>query len=105
MPAISTQPAKGTLSAKSGAPVTGGMIELQPASGSGNRAFGAIQPDGTFELSVMDVAGNRFPGAEVGKYTARYTPVMTAAQSEQPVVIPLPVTITAGANQLDLKLP
>lgn len=104
-PPLNTQPVQGKLLNPPGQPITTGMIEFAAAGGEAKRATGQLQPDGTFTLTAMDINGNKFSGAEEGTYRVTYYPVMTEAQTEQPVTLPDKVTVKAGTNTFDLKLP
>ena len=104
-PPPTTHAVKGRLLTSSGQPVKGGALQIVSADAVPKSAMGEIREDGSFELATMNASGQKFPGAEAGTYTATYIPVMSEAQTEQPIDLPQPVTIEARENTLDLRLP
>ncbi len=100
-----TYPVKGRLLVKTGQPVQGGVVQIVSTGAVPMSAMGEVRPDGTFELTVLSQAGEKFSGAQAGEYTVTYIPVMSEAQTEQPVNLPQPITIEARENTLELRLP
>ena len=104
-PPPTTHIVKGRLLTSAGQPVKGGALQIVTADATPKSPMGEVGDDGSFELRTLNDRGQKFPGAQAGTYTATYIPVMTEAQTEQPIDLPQPVTIEARENTLELRLP
>lgn len=52
----------------------------------------------------MNAEGAKFTGAEPGEYRVTYYPLMSAAQTEVPIILPKSQRVEAQPNELHLQL-
>jgi len=88
----------GKVLGKGGQPVSIGDLTFQSTMQPKWRARAALRPDGTFTLETL-VEGNKIPGVIAGPHDVTYYPPMSAAQTEVPINLPLPITVEARNNQ------
>lgn len=103
--APATHPVTGKLLDKAGQPVTTGMLEFSMLQNDVPKtATAELQSDGTFSLTTMNAEGAKFTGAEPGEYRVTYYPLMSAAQTEVPIILPKSQRVEAQPNELHLQL-
>jgi hypothetical protein len=97
---------------RGGTPVSGGAIQFNTTGESyGFLTNGVVGSDGSFTLTtvrVNDSKGERKPGVPAGVYNVIYTPARedrTKQAFVAPDVLPTPVMITAGQDNLMIELP
>lgn len=105
-------PVKGVVK-KGGSPVAaGGSVQFKSTQDDKAEFMitGTIGADGTFNLSTVrstDSRGERKSGAPAGTFKVTYSPPygdQTTGGVQGPIILPNPVTIKAGENDLTLDI-
>ena len=110
-PFAELNPVKGVVNF-GGQPVKGGAVQFIPDPASAEFLINSeVGNDGTFTLTTVrttDTKGERKPGAPAGKYKVTYNPPLadqTTGATANPIELPTPITVNAGANDLMIDLP
>jgi hypothetical protein len=99
-----THPVEGTLTWDDGQPVAGGVILFRSTSDPSVTMSGEVSPEGKYVLYTVRDA-QRQPGSIPGEHAVTVMPRVADAQLPLVIALDEPVTVTAGANTIDLQLP
>jgi len=102
-----TAPVKGKVVFATGAPLTGGVVQLEPSAVTETVSVtGTIGADGSFSLKTYRNK-QQADGAPPGEYKVTIIRLITDGNKPpDPVTLPKPITIPAGGNSdLTLTLP
>lgn len=96
---------------RGGRPVNGGAVRFTPDPDRPEFLINSdVGADGTYTLSTVrttDKKGERKAGAPAGTYAVTYTPPLgdqAAGGDVSPVMLPNPVTVKAGANDIPIDV-
>lgn len=110
-PAFSDLHAATGVVTKGGSAVSGGVVTFTPQPDRQEFMINSeVGADGRFSLTTVratDSKGERRPGAPAGEYSVTYLPPVKdqTTGNLDPIVLPNPIKIQAGGNDLKLQLP